>query len=382
LIWRKEAEMTGIRDGVGQLELFDFCYRDVELISPPGDVFPHSICSTPTEDSTYVEPITKCCESKSGTRFLEKVLCRLSAMDFPGKDYVREYLQHLYRRNCKFSTLRGSLTAAQLFLSFVEGCGKSQVEQVGKQDIEAFVEHEQDRGLSIVTVKTRLASIYAFLRYMVDRGVVDPEVLVKKIRLRLPDVLPKAINPEDIKRLVSVVDKVRDRAMILLLLRTGMRIGELLDTKVSDINIDERKIAIYEGEKNRMGRVVYVSDDALWALRAWLRDRDPHKQMLFYAWSRDTITYAAARYMFVKYTERAGLAHKGYTLHCLRHTYASELLNAGMPLECLQQLLGHNSADVTRRYARLTDRTREDEYFKAMAIIERGDLDGDYQLDS
>jgi site-specific recombinase XerD len=94
------------------------------------------------------------------------------------------------------------------------------------------------------------------------------------------------------------------------------------------------------------------------------------------------MSYAATRYMFVKYIERAGLAHKGYTLHCLRHTYASELLNAGMPLECLQQLLGHNSADVTRRYARLTDRTREDEYFKAMAIIERGDLDGDYQLDS
>jgi integrase len=217
---------------------------------------------------------------------------------------------------------------------------------------------------------------------MVDGGVVDPQVLVKKIRLRLPDVLPKAINPEDVKRLVSVVDKVRDRAMILLLLRTGMRIGELLDTKVSDINVDERKIAIYEGEKNRMGRVVYVSDDALWALRTWLRSRDAHKQMLFYAWSRDTITYAAARYMFVRCIERAGLAHKGYTLHCLRHTYASELLNAGMPLECLQQLMGHNSADVTRRYARLTDRTRENEYFKAMAIIERGDLDGDYQLDS
>jgi integrase/recombinase XerD len=302
-------------------------------------------------------------------------------MDFPGKDYVRDYLRHLYRCNCKFSTLRGSLTAAQLFLSFVEGCGKSHVEQIGKQEIEAFVEHEQDRGLSIVSVKTRLASIYAFLRYMVDGGIVDPEVLVKKIRLRLPDVLPKAINPEDIRRLVSVVDNVRDRAMILLLLRTGMRIGELLDTRVSDVNIDERKIAIYEGEKNRMGRVVYVSDDALWALRGWLRNRDAHKLMLFYARS-NTMSYAAARYMFIKYIERAGLALKGYTLHCLRHTYASELLNAGMPLECLQQLLGHNSADVTRRYARLTDRTREDEYFKAMAIIERGDLDGDYQLDS
>jgi integrase/recombinase XerD len=302
-------------------------------------------------------------------------------MDFPGKDYVRQYLRGLYRSNCKPSTLRGNLTAARLFLSFIKDCGKTQLEQISKQDIEAFVEHEQDRGLSIVSVKTRLASIYAFLRYMSDRGIVDPAILKKKLSLKVPDALPRAINAEDVKQLLSAVDTVRDRAIILVLLRTGMRIGELLSTRVSDVNVDERKIAIYEGEKNRRGRVVYMSDDALWALKAWMRNRDVYKLRLFYA-RRHTMTYAAARSMFVKYLERAGLAHKGYTLHCLRHTFASELLNAGMPLECLQQLLGHQSIEMTRRYARLTDRTREDQYFRAMAIVERGELDGDYRLDS
>jgi hypothetical protein len=86
--------------------------------------------------------------------------------------------------------------------------------------------------------------------------------------------------------------------------------------------------------------------------------------------------------MFKKYLVKAGLAHTGYTLHCLRHTCASELLNAGMRLECLQQLLGHSSVDMTRRYARLTDTTREEEYFKAMEVIERGEIDGHYRLDS
>jgi site-specific recombinase XerD len=68
-------------------------------------------------------------------------------------------------------------------------------------------------------------------------------------------------------------------------------------------------------------------------------------------------------------------------LHCLRHTYASELLNAGMRLECLQQLLGHSSIEMTRRYARLTDNTRREEYYKAMEIIERGDINGNYRFD-
>ena len=64
--------------------------------------------------------------------------------------------------------------------------------------------------------------------------------------------------------------------------------------------------------------------------------------------------------------------------HRLRHTMATQLLNAGMRLECLQQLLGHQDIEVTRRYARLTDKTREQEYFRAMAIIEKGGIDGTY----
>jgi integrase len=68
-------------------------------------------------------------------------------------------------------------------------------------------------------------------------------------------------------------------------------------------------------------------------------------------------------------------------LHCLRHTFASELLNAGMRLECLQQLLGHENIEMTRRYARLTDNTRREEYFNAMSKIEKGEIHGHYQFD-
>ena len=85
--------------------------------------------------------------------------------------------------------------------------------------------------------------------------------------------------------------------------------------------------------------------------------------------------------MFKSYIDKAGLAAKGYTLHCLRHTYASELLNAGMPLQCLQELLGHKSIEMTRRYARLTDNTRREAYYKAMAIIEAGEINGHYRFD-
>jgi integrase/recombinase XerD len=150
------------------------------------------------------------------------------------------------------------------------------------------------------------------------------------------------------------------------------------------VNLKERRIEIYAAEKTGVGRVVYLSDDAMKALEDWLKVREPHKTCLFYSRGKDrhSISYQSVRVMFMKHLQKAGISHKGYTIHCLRHTCATELLNAGMRLECVQQLLGHSTIEMTRRYARLTDRTREEEYFRAMAIIERGEINGDYQLDS
>ncbi len=157
-----------------------------------------------------------------------------------------------------------------------------------------------------------------------------------------------------------------------------MRIGEALALTMNDIDLKERKVHIYQGEKNDIGRVVYLSNDAAFCLRRWFRYRDPEKKFVFYGKGETSICYSTARSLFKRYLIEAGLAQRGYTVHGLRHTFASELLNAGMRLEVLQQLMGHQDIEVTRRYARLTDRTREEEYFRAMALIEKGGIDGDY----
>lgn len=358
------------------------CQEHPRQINPPEGVASEHVPSAIPSISLQVSASKRVVGSEGKPTVIARVLARLSVLEFPAKDYVEDYLRHLHRRNCKFTTLSSKLTALQLFLRFTEDLGKRHIEEITREDLEAFVEHEQDRGLRMVSVKTRLSAIYAFLHFWHDKGVVSSELLVRKIRLRLPEPLPRAIDPDDVNRLLAVLGEVRDRAMILVLLRTGMRIGELLHTQVRDLNLSERKIAIYEAEKNGVGRVVYISKDALCALKAWLRRRDPNNVLLFYGQGRSSLTYNGARLMFLKYLKKAGLSHKGYSLHCLRHTFASEMLNAGMRLECLQPLLGHSNIEVTRRYAKLTDRTREEEYFRAMEIIEKGEIDGDYRLDS
>ncbi|MEE9402693.1 MAG: tyrosine-type recombinase/integrase [Desulfobacteria bacterium] len=312
----------------------------------------------------------------------DRLLQKLSDKQLVGRQHVERYLRDQYRRNCRPNTMRSSCTGIELFLTFIGGAGKRVLEQITREDLYGFVEHEQDRGLKPLTVNTRLRSVKAFLRFLIDAEVIDHSVLSRKITIKVPEALPKAMDPDDVKQLLSVIKHVRNRAMILVLLRTGLRIGELLDTRVRDVSLKERRIEIYEAQKNRVGRVVYLSDDAHSALAKWFKKRDPQKAFVFYAQGRDTMTYQGARAMFMKYLLKAGLANNGYCLHCFRHTCASELLNAGMRLECLQQLLGHSSIEMTRRYARLTDKTREEEYFRAMSIIERGEIDGHYRLDS
>jgi integrase/recombinase XerD len=311
----------------------------------------------------------------------ERILNSISQSDLPAKDHFAEHLRQKYRRNCKPNTLRQVAASVGKFLSFYQDTGKQHIEQMTRDDIEAFVEQLQDRGLKPRSVLTRLRCVYAFVRFLIERKVLGYELLERRIKIKLPDRLPRAIDPEDLKQLLSIVDKVRDRALILLLLRTGMRIGELLHTKVHDVDLNNHRILIYEADKTGVGRVAYYSHDAEKALLSWLQVRNTFKEHLFYGRGRESLSYEAARCMFNKYLEKAGLAYGGYTLHCLRHTFATELLNARMPLECLRILLGHSSLEVTRIYARLTDKTREQEYFLAMEKILRGDTDADDPCD-
>jgi len=316
---------------------------------------------------------------------LRKILKRLAGIDLPGKDHVEAYLRHMTRGNRRPRTLDCRWCTILTFLGMIRESGKTCLEEITRTDVEAFIEHEQDRGIKITTIRMRLTGVQSFLRYLAEEGIVSADVFGKRIRLQMPERLPRAMDPDDLRKFLHIIEgaHVQERAMIMVLLRTGMRIGELLNTKVADVHIKERKIELYEGEKNRLGRVVYLSDDAVIALRKWLKERNTWEEYLIYSrhGRSDTMSYSTARSIFQRYIVKAGLAHKGYSLHTLRHTFATELLNVGMRLECLQVLLGHYSIEETRRYARLTDKTREEEYFKAMSRIERGYRNGNDRCD-
>ena len=296
---------------------------------------------------------------------------RFTVSALPGAELAIEYLYSKYIRNLSVHTIRQTGGVVLSFLNFLHDGGTT-IFTLTRRDIGSFVEYEQDRGLRPISIIGYLRALYAFIAHLVKEEILPHAIMQRKIRIQEPETLPKAIPQEDIQLLLDAIASVRDRALILLLLRTGMRIGELLETQINDIVLSDRKILIYLGSKNYQGRAVYFSEDAEHALKHWLRIRDSKKRYLFYGPTLERLSYSTAWGVMRKTLERAGLVHKKYSLHSLRHTFATDMINAGMRVEVLQKLLGHKSIELTMRYAKLSAKTREQDYFRAMQIIEQG----------
>ncbi len=305
-------------------------------------------------------------------RVLNRAIDKLERVALPGYEHVIAHLHDKYRRNLAISTLSQTGLTLYVFLSFLQTERRTVIEKISRKDIAAYVEHEQERGLKINSVRNHLQTVYAFVGHLVDNEILPLEILHKKIRIKLPEVLPKAIPDEDLQQILSNIATVRNRAIILLLLHTGMRIGELLNVKMADIILSENKILLPLGEKNLHGRIVYYSSVAEQALKRWLAIRKPDSDYLFYGYRGGELSYVIAWTIMRKAIQKAGLEQRGYSLHSLRHTFATNMLNAGLRLEVLQKLLGHLTIDITLQYARLSDISREEEYFKAMTVIEKG----------
>ena len=107
-------------------------------------------------------------------RWFAKVVQHLQAAGLPGQEQAQTFPVHLYRRNCRPNTLRAHAGAIQLFLTFPHYNGKAHLEALTREDLEAFLEQEQDRGLKITTVSSRLGLVKAWRRFLIDREVVRP----------------------------------------------------------------------------------------------------------------------------------------------------------------------------------------------------------------
>ena len=130
---------------------------------------------------------------------IEKCLKQLAKKGLFGRQYVKDYLYDLKRRNCRANTILSYVRMLMVFLFYLKERGRTFLETITREDLSRFIEHGQDRGMQPNTVSSRLRLLYAFIRYLVDLEVVHPDLLKRKMRVKVPDALPRAIDPEEIK---------------------------------------------------------------------------------------------------------------------------------------------------------------------------------------
>jgi site-specific recombinase XerD len=174
----------------------------------------------------------------------------------------------------------------------------------------------------------------------------------------------------DLLRFFTVIDAVRDRLIFLLMLRCGLRVSEVSHVTWADIDVHAKTIRI-NNSKGQVDRVVYLAPDVEQSLTRW-RSRGSAQRYVFPGREKGATPLSRKQifWLMKKYLRWAELPRQ-YSPHWLRHTFATQLLNAGVSLEVLKELMGHRSIHITLRYTQLYDATKRHQYDQAMEKIEK-----------
>jgi integrase/recombinase XerD len=299
----------------------------------------------------------------------------LSCFSAQNQQRILRYLAVLAARHYADTTLSAVVTTLNALIRHLPGRRKvmltDDITQTTAQDISAFITAAQSSGLMPATINTKLSILTSFFEYLREEGQMPQQpVLRRRHRLLTPTVLPKPMLDTDLAAFFKVIDAVRDRLIFLCMLRCGLRVSEVCALSWDAIDLSAGTIRITRG-KGQVDRIVYLSPDVEQAIQVWW---DHHTLGRYLFPSRTRTKEHLSRYqinvLMDQYLAAAGLT-RHYSPHCLRHTFATQLLNAGVPLEVLKELMGHHSIQITLRYTQLYDATKRHQYEQAMTKIAR-----------
>jgi site-specific recombinase XerD len=245
------------------------------------------------------------------------------------------------------------------------------IEEVNHGKVLEYMDYLHGKRLKPKTINCHLQIIRGFYDYLYHEEeirVINP--VKKRYSLRLPKPLPRHLKEEEIKTLFDTIKSYRDRAIFRIMLRCGLRVEEVSNLTLSAIDLKRRRIYVHEG-KGSKDRVVYISNDAYHAIVDYLRVRPATRAKKVFLVEKGTykgkpISVRGMQKRIEYYARKSKLE---VSSHRLRHTMATQLLNADAKLVTVQDLLGHNCVTTTQRYSKVSNLKVMRDYFKAMEIV-------------
>jgi site-specific recombinase XerD len=206
-------------------------------------------------------------------------------------------------------------------------------------------------GCSRVKCKMAAQSISFFFRHVLKQVYVIPTVIYPRSTSKLPPVMSAA----EIKTLIDSVKNLKHRTIIMMLYSTGMRLSEIARLKIVDIDSKLMRIKVVQG-KGAKDRYTILSEQVLQELRAYYIIYKPTKYLFNGTRAGCPISLRSIQHLVQIAVAKIGLESKHYTVHTIRHSFATHLVDNGTDLHTVKVLLGHNSIQTTMRYLHLTSK--------------------------
>jgi site-specific recombinase XerD len=269
------------------------------------------------------------------------------------------YRQTLQGKNYSTQSIKAYIGDLE---QFVEWLKKRKVDwdipyRIQRIDVVEFINYLAAQKASGETRKRKLASIRGFLKFCKDSQIIfgNPADTIEGPIQEERD--PAILLKTEYKALLQVAgESVRDFAIVMVFLQSGLRVSELVNLKLRDVDFESRQITVRQG-KGRKDRVVPLVGQAMEALKAYLAVREVSAEYdnVFLARNKTSMDPRTVRYRIQKYYKEAGIRKKA-SVHTLRHTFATHQIHNGLKINQLKDVLGHKKMETTYKYIHL-DRT-------------------------
>ena len=283
---------------------------------------------------------------------------------------IEQFQKWLRRKAPHTSTHLHYTNDLQLFFAWVD----KPPEAIKVADIDRFIDYCQAKDHALTSINRRLAALRSFYHFLTIESENAPKnpVIPRRHFIRIGQRLPRDVEDTIVARLFECIHGPRDRAMFLLMLRCGLRVGEVRNLSLEDLYLEPAPgnlPRLWLHGKGGGQRVVYLSPQPLAALRVWLDVRpETEDQAVFTNRFGHRLTVTGIQDRLAGYCHQAGL---WVTCHQLRHTFGRHLTEARVPVTTIQRLLGHARLRTTETYLHISDVQVQADYEAAMQEVSR-----------
>lgn len=300
---------------------------------------------------TNIEMILKLMEPELNKFQLAKLknvldtILRTNRISLPNEELLERFVQNKKLVGLKDTSLKGYVAECKQMENFLN----KNFTEVTTADIKDYLSYTvQERHISATTLQTKIRILSSFFEFLVNDDFIEKNPTAKIERVMVEKKIKKAFSFEEMNMIRNACDNRRDRAFIEFLYSTGTRISEALALDVKDINFNEAEVIVFG--KGHKERVVYLSDECMRTLQIYLESRyaQPDEPLFTHLENYHRLTVRAAELLLKDIGVKSGVDN--VHPHRFRRTMATHLLDKGMPIEQIKEVLGHARLDTTMIY--------------------------------